>query len=278
MKNAIRYYYQIEVNQLDRVNHRYLFDSYLLQEVDREFPESLYQLLLGMGYPIYRLIANKDQQYITKIEDKYYLLMQMQPSKQVGWETIEQFQIPMQQVELLPWHELWMNKVDYYEKHVSTITNDKILNSFFYYIGLSENAISFYQMIKKKGPLFISHYRMNNDMDYWNPLNLTLDYRVRDIAEYTKRKFFEDDLLLSDLYFYFYRNQFQVEDYLLFYARMLFPSYYFDCYDAIVNGEDDECLDCYLQKIDDYEQFLRELYLSFSQVLFLPKIDWIVEQ
>lgn len=277
MKNAIRYYYHLEVSNIEYQEHRYYFDSYVLVEVEKPVDFSLYQFLMDNHYPIYPIIKNKDGKEITNIEGKEYLLLYVSYQANMNFQELENFQLPVYQEELLPWHELWMKKVDFYEKHVQTMTSEKIKNSFFYYIGLSENAISFYQMIKRETPLYISHGRMNNDFDFWNPTNFIVDYKVRDIAGYVKKLFFEDNLQLSDLYLFFYKTNFQEQDYLLFYARMLYPSYYFDCYDKIVKGESDECLIPYLEKIEEYEHFLRELYYSFSRVVFLPKIDWIVD-
>lgn len=278
MKNAIRYYYQIEVSNLEYHNHRYEFESYALVEIYRQLDFSIYEYLIQNNYPIYQIIKNKDQNYITNIDGKNYILLFLHYPYLITLETLEQFQIPTNEKKILPWNELWMEKVDFYEKHVSTITSIKIKNSFFYYIGLTENAISFYQYIKKDATLYISHNRMEYDFDYWNPSNLIIDYKSRDIAEYVKRKFFEDTLNLSDLYLYFYRTQFEEIDYLLFYARMLYPSYYFDCYDKIILGDSENCLDIYLEKIENYECLLRNLYFSFSQFIFMPKIDWIIDK
>lgn len=278
MKNAIRYYYQLEVTNLDFNDHRYYFDSFILVELQKPFDLSIYQFLLDNQYPVYQIIPNKDQSYVTRIDEKDYVLLSAMERRSVHFETLENFQIFVYQEEILPWHELWMNKVDYYEKHIQTVTSQKLKESFFYYIGMSENAISFYQLIKKKQPLYLSHYRMENDFDYWNPTNFAIDYRARDIAEYCKRLFFEGNLNISDLYLYFSRTQFGEQDYLLFYARMLYPSYYFDCYDRIVHGESEDCLDVYLNKVELYENFLRELYYSFSRIVFLPKIDWIIDK
>ncbi len=278
MKNAIRYYYHLEVANIEFSNHRYYFESYVLVEIEHPVDFSIYQYLLDNNYPVYTILANKDGEYITKIDGKDYLLLYVTENFKVSFEVLESFHIPLYQEEVLPWHELWMNKVDFYEKHVTTITSQKIKNSFFYYIGMAENAIEFYQLIKKESPLYISHGRMNNDFDFWNPTNITVDYKVRDIAGYVKKLFFEDNFQISDLYLYFYKVGFQEQDYLLFYARMLYPSYYFDCYDKIVKGESDECLDIYLAKVDSYELLLKELYYSFSRTIFFPKIDWIVDK
>lgn len=278
MKNAIRYYYHLEVGNIEFRDYHYYFDSYVLVEIEKQVDFSIYQFLLDNHYPVYTIIRNKDGEYITNIDNKNYLLLYVTSQDRTSFELLENFQIPVYQKEILPWHELWMNKVDFYEKHVQTVTSRKIKDSFFYYIGMAENAISFYQIIKKEYPLYIAHGRMSRDFDFWNPTNLVVDYRVRDVASYVKRLFFEGNFQISDLYLFLYRFQFQEQDYLLFYARMLYPSYYFDCYDKIVKGESEDCLNRYIEKVDEYEEFLRALYYSFSRVVFLPKIDWLVDK
>ncbi len=278
MKNAIRYYYQIEVSNLKFENHCYLFDSYMLIEIYKPFDFSIYQYLLENGYPVYQVIFNKERNYITQIDHKNYVLLYVSSISKIDFYTLENFQIPLYDKKILPWHELWMEKVDFYEKHVTTVTSLKIKQSFFYYIGMAENAISFYQLIKRENNLYISHNRIDSDFQYWNPTNFTVDYRARDIAEYTKKLFFNNQLQISDLFLYFYRVQFTDIDYLLFYARMLYPSYYFDCYDKIVSGDSEDCLDQYLNKIEEYENLMKDLYFSFSQFLFMPKIDWIIDK
>lgn len=278
MKNAIRYYYHLEVSNIDFQNHRYSFESYVLVEIDHPVDFSLYQYLVDNHYPVYTIIKNKDGEFITKIDGKDYVLLYVAEKIRISFPLLENFQIPIYQEEILPWHELWMNKIDFYERHVSTITSEKIKSSFFYYVGMSENAIAFYQIIKKKFPLYVSHGRLNDDFDFWNPINMTVDYRARDIAGYVKKLFFEGNFQISDLYLYFYNTKFQEQEYLLFYARMLYPSYYFDCYDKIVKGENDGCLTIYLEKVEEYESLLRNLYYYFSSFLFMPKIDWIVEK
>lgn len=278
MRNAIRYYYELDVNHLEYKDFRYSFGEYTLLELEREIPIDIYQQLKSWHYPLYDIIPNKSQELVTMIEDKQYVLLRTHENYPVCLELLERFQIPMGKEEILPWHERWMNKVDYYEKYTETISNPKLINSFFYYEGMTENAISFYQMIKKDTPLYIAHDRMNNDFDYWNPINYLLDYRVRDVSEYVKVKFFEGNFSMNDLFLYFRRTNFQTQDYLLFYARMLYPSYYFDCYDCIVKGGEDSCLDRYLEKIEEYEFFLRDLYFAFQPFVFLPKIDWIVDK
>ncbi len=278
MRNAIRYYYELEVEDLTYEDSRYFFQDYCLVPLAHEIPLSLYEQLKAWGYPLYDIVPNREHEMITTLDQKPYILLKTHPVMPIRLQVLEQFQIPMFKSAILPWNELWMNKVDYYERYMETVTDEKLLSSFFYYEGMTENAISFYQVIKKEHPLYIAHNRMTDDFDYWNPLNYTVDYRVRDLAEYIKIKFFEGKFQMEDLLLYFYRTHFEPQDYLLFYARMLYPSYYFDCYDTIVKGGDNHCLDRYLEKVDAYEDFLKDLYYLFQKVVFLPKIDWLIDK
>ncbi len=277
MKNAIRYYYELEVNDLEFIDGKYFFDNYFLVEVDSSIDLSLYEYLKQWHFPMYEILPNKENNYLTPIDKKTYMLLKITKMQDVNYEILEQFTWILAEKKELPWHELWMKKVDSYEKYIELSSSALLRSSFFYYEGLAENAISFYRQIKHEEPLYLSHKRMNSDFDYWNPLNFTLDYRARDIAEYTKRRFFEGKFQIQDLFLYFRRMHFTKEEYLLFYARMLFPSYYFDCYDAIMMGKEDCCLECYFEKREAYEELLKTLYYQFLPYVFLPKIDWLID-
>lgn len=278
MKNAIRYYYQLEIEDINYRENRYYFDSYTLVEYKKDIDLSLYQYLNQNKIPNYEIIWNKNNSYITSIEGKNYILLKKNREMPISFEMLEKFYVPVNKKDIIPWNELWMNKIDYYEKHILTLSSKKLKESFSYYNGLTENAISFYQLIKKDTDLFISHSRLSGDEDFLNPLNFTVDYKVRDVAEYTKYLFINNKLNIADLYLYFQNNNFTGQDLLLFYTRILYPSYYYDCYDAISNGESDDCLDDILNNTDSYEIFLRDMYFYIKQFINIPKIDWIVDK
>jgi hypothetical protein len=278
MKNAIKYYYQIEVDDIEYKDNKYYFDKYLLIEHTKDIDINLYEYLVERNVLSYEIIWNKDENYITSIEKKSYILLKRNRNISISFSMLEQFMIPTDKKDIVPWHRLWMNKVDYYEKHMKTLTSKKLKEGFSYYIGLTENAIAFYQMIKKESNLFISHARLSNDEDFLNPLNFAIDYRVRDVAEYSKYLFFENKLNLNDLYLFFQKNYFNEHELLLFYARMLYPSYYFDCYDRISKGIEDCNLNNIRIKVNEYECFLRELYLYIKKYTNIPKIDWLIER
>ena len=75
---------------------------------------------------------------------------------------------------------------------------------------------------------------------------------------------------------YFKKIKMSESDYLYFYVRMLFPSYYFDIYDNILSGKMDEKSILKITKLqDDYEYLLYEIYLVIKSKINIIGIDWI---
>ena len=63
----------------------------------------------------------------------------------------------------------------------------------------------------------------------------------------------------------------------MLYARLLYPSYYFDIYEQIMNKKiDEDNLLRIVNKVNLYEQFLKKAYLEISKYANIEKIDWII--
>jgi len=278
MRNSIRYYYQIEVDDLIYSDGVYYFDSYMLIAHKKEIDMSIYKFLKENRYPIYDIVWNKEDKYITTIEEKDYILLKKTSNIIVSFEILEKFLIPANKRDILPWHQLWIGKIDYYEKHIQTVNFPKLKDCFFYYAGLTENAIAFYKEIKQDWPLYISHIRLNKKEDFSNPTNFTLDYKARDVSEYAKKLFFEDRLNIEDLFLFFSKNDFREFDCVLVYARLLYPSYFFDCYDDIVSGGSEDSINKIIDRMEAYETFLRTYYIKLKQFVSMPKIDWLIDK
>ena len=59
---------------------------------------------------------------------------------------------------------------------------------------------------------------------------------------------------------------------------MLFPSFYFDMYEKIINGSsDDKELLKITNKIESYQILLRDLYWLLKRNANLPDIEWIIK-
>ena len=148
-----------------------------------------------------------------------------------------------------------------------------------YYIGMAENAILYIktslgisQNINKKT---ISHIRFLDD-NYNNPQNIVIDYKSRDIAEYLKYAFFKEkysydeiNLLLNKIYL----DEIAIR---LIYGRLLFPTFYFDLYDKIINNQADEKeILRVINKNVEYEDYLENIYNLLNSKKKIPKITWI---
>lgn len=279
MRNAIQYYYGIEVENIRYENKKYYFEDYILIPVYKKINLDIYNYLETINLNNYEIIQNKESKEQTIIDNSKYILLKRKINlKPLNLNSLEKNSILMSNKKIIDWDVLWEQKVDYYEKHVKTILSNKLKKYFHYYVGLTENAIMLYKMIKSEENTFLAHIRLSSDEDYLNPLNYVVDYRVRDIAEYIKNLFFSKKLILNDIFLYLSNNKYTKYEYMLLFVRLLYPSYFFDVYDLIVQGEDESLLDRYINEIDNYETLLRNIYLIFRQYIEIPKIEWLINK
>lgn len=296
MKNAMSYFYNLipsSIHQRGKIYYFYVNQSpYVLIPCDNVAESQIiYEFsmqLLKIGLPIHQIILNNQSQVVTKINQDDYVLMKIfVPKREVQLEDIIQFnQIPASN---LPnslrrddWYILWTKKIDYFEYQISQIGKKYpiIIDSFSYYVGLAENAIILMQMISQK-PTYVTlnHRRIAyGDTTYklFNPFNLIIDVRIRDVCDYLKSCFFQNkniDLLLQQ---YLYSAKLSQEELQCFFARMLFPTYYFDAYEKIIAGEMEEKeLLPIIAKVDAYETLLRRIYRDMAGNGMLPEIEWL---
>lgn len=188
------------------------------------------------------------------------------------------------------WGNLWMKKIDYFEYQIRELGLNKqvIKDSFSYYVGLAENAISYVNNTTMKYPIHnalivLSHRRIfypNYKLNFMNPLSFVFDLEVRDVAEYLKAMFFggeEDEEVLEDLRLYLKLRNLSIYEASMLYARLLYPSYYFDIYENVMNkDQDEEDLLSVIKKCDNFEIFLKEAYLEISKYAPIEKIDWLI--
>lgn len=173
------------------------------------------------------------------------------------------------------WYKLWTEKTDYFQKLKSSNQNDDL---YAYYMGMSENAISMLNNNEKKdnNNNFICHRRINNK-DYDLVSNIVIDCKEREIAEYIKYLFFDlDKEIMSE------ELQEVIEEiirenlsYELIYARLLFPTYYFDICEQKDEEKSDKEIKKLKSKIEKYEMYLKLIYNSIKKNKEVKKIDWL---
>ena len=305
MKDTISFYYNIDIDTLEEKDGKYHFKYqnrdffFVFFNRNLEELEDLLACISEMqkkGIDVHGILINKDNSILTKINEYNYILFSVNNCS----ETYDIFDIIDMNNKLTlnnynsklyrnNWENLWMQKVDYFEYQIRELGLDKqvIKNSFSYYIGLAENAISYVHNVKLKytsqGTIVLSHRRIfypNYKLNYLNPLSFIFDLEVRDIAEYLKAMFFSEDdesEVLEELKSFLKIKRLTIYEYNMFYARLLYPSYYFDIYEEVMNKErSEEDLLKIISKNENFEEFLKKAYLEITKYAILEKVEWII--
>lgn len=296
MLDLLNYYYYIITDRVSLKNNNYYFtyqNNYFcfykyngsLNEINELFNLNTY--MLYNNYQINKIILNNKKEILTLYDNNYYclVLLKINSLDYVNIKQVIEFNQRNINLNILlrnNWYYLWSNKIDNIEYSINHLMHKyKLLyNSIYYYIGLTENSISYLKLLSVDNRnLSISHKRVNSNtslVEFYNPLNLVIDYRIRDLAEYLKSCFFNLKMDILEIVNYLKKIKMSESDYLYFYVRMLFPSYYFDIYDNILNGKMEEKSILKITKLqDDYEYLLYEIYLVIKSRINIIGIDWI---
>lgn len=291
LKNTINYYYNLNINTIHQKEKNYYFKAdnknyLLLKCTNIEEPDDIYRLniYLSQILPVNRIVLNVNNEVITKINDSNYLLLELfSNNNKINLNNIielSNIRIPFSVDKLRrnDWYNLWIKKIDYFEYQLSQIGKKYplIRESFNYYIGLAENAIILVNNIDFNNiPLGLSHRRITNmSFNLYNPLNIVIDARIRDVCEYFKFCFFNNIDISMELELFLSYNSFNIDEAKLFLARMFFPTYYFDLYEKIIDNEIDESeIKKVIIKADNYEKILKQVYYHFKNNQI--NIEWL---
>ena len=289
MKNAILYYYNYSpenIHQTDKTytfnyqNHKYIFFPYedKLDKISNAY--DLQIKLYNMGIYTNNIIINNQGHLVTLINSISYIMMEIfydrSPINLYNITEFSTFIFDKKNTSKLDWFDLWSSKNDYLEYEIGKIGKQYplIRSTFCYYIGLAENAI---QLIRNMNvsSLALSHTRIKKDytlFDLYNPLNLIVDCRVRDIVEYFKSQFFEGKLD-KEYNLFFQNNRLTENEKTQFMARMLYPTYYFDLYESIIDGKiSEDSLISIIDKANEYELLLKKTYYILN---IKVNIEWL---
>ena len=297
MKNVLSYYYNLHLSDIHQIEGIYRFNlngiEYAFTQYKRNLNEirELYELSLLLfqnGIMVHQFVLNKENQLITYVNQKPYVLLQIyNNSKQnITINDINNFsfsssilKLPEKQVN---WANLWSDKIDYFEYQVNQFgkKNPLIRESFSYFSGLVENGISLFNMLELDYNNYsVSHQRLSSKdtmFEFLNPMNLIIDYKVRDACEFYKEKFLNKQSISNEIKEYLSNKNLNVYEILLFFIRMFYPSFYFDKYEYIINNEEDDYqLKNIIELSDKYEKLLKEIYFYLSKYINMPDIECI---
>ena len=307
MKNAIRYYYNMNVDDIhqNNKNYRFYYNGYLyvltLYEDNIEKINEIYNMhvnVLQTGLCCHQIILNIENMPFTKLNEKNYILLKVlanseQVSKKIDLDDIIYFSKSYvfqknNNMAKKSWIDLWSVKTDYIEYQINQfgIKYPIISEGASYYIGMAENAISYLVNNKLNEELtyYIAHRRLSINStlyDLYNPINFIVDYSVRDVCEYAKNVFFDNKEKSYMVYEYIKNAGFNYDEIILLLARFLYPTYYFDMIqDCIDNKKQEndlwECIRKYVSRVDEYEAYLKNIFEYFSRVYNIELVEWII--
>lgn len=306
MKENIHYYYNIDISNIKQYEDNYEIqtnhNTFILSLAKRSTEElkdiyAICEELKLRNIPVHTFILNREGNIITNIINQNYILLKIEKKQDYEFNIIDMIKlsdsIPVSKqksnIYRNNWGELWSKKIDYFEYQIHELGKNKkvILNSFSYYIGLAENAISYVNNTVEKYPMTekdkitLSRKRIdfpNFSKEYLNPLQFIFDLEVRDLAGYIKSIFFvsETDALI-ELKTCLSIRKWSIYSYQMFFARLLYPSYYFDIYEKIMNNqEQEEKIIKYVEKTKNYEEFLQKVYFEIKKYAPIDSIEWLL--
>lgn len=304
MKELIEYNYNLEINDFDEGSESSSFflnnDLYLLAMYKRNKDDindiiNCSSELKQKNIISFDILKNKKSEVITSMDGNDYVLLKIPHNYNEKLDIIDVINYGKKTLVegekkksyKNNWGTLWSQKVDYFEYQISELGSGKdiVINSFSYFIGMAENAIAMVNKANKNNNygkddlISLSHRRIfypNYILNYCNPLSYIIDLFVRDIAEYIKAVFYSEEDALLEISTFLKTVKLSNYSYQMLYARLIFPSIYFDLYEqAIENKEKEESLIKLIKSVDEYEYFLKDVHKLISNYSKIDKIDWI---
>ena len=314
MNNYIDYYYNLYPNTIEKVGRNYRFflnnEKYYIIMYERNLEEmdtlvKLNKEMIERGSLVHEIVLTKDGKAVFLCDNNSYALLRVYINENIPIKIEDIFYMldyndtikPNNIIGRMNWANLWSSKVDYFEYHIGHLIKKYpyIYKTIDYYLGLAENAISYVKDIKMPASLIsICHRRIgvtSTLFDLYNPFNLVIDYKVRDVAEYIKSVFFygenscvegvvnSENMIVDKcniiLERIFKKYIFDNEALKLLFARLLFPSYYFDLYENVIdNSLNENVISCITKKSSAYEEFLKIILLKTP----IPYVEWLASK
>ncbi len=322
-------YFDIKAEQSIRIGRQprffsngLLYTIVSVTHVEQEVLIELYEMSEHMAKhsdkKVSRFVAGKDGKYLITDENEDYVALQNQShaanrKRKIGRQLArfhnrgKSLQVPITTLNRAgEWKDYWAVRLDQMEKVWTGLLHeppreefDKMfMESFPYYMGLSENAIQYVTDTELDEQLHrfdygtICHERFYDELwkdeqEIRNPFDWVFDHPSRDISEWIRDRYFRSSrTLYPDMTKFLteYQSISPISPFAwrLIYARLLFPLHYFSCVEEYYNTNSqsrkkhlEEALARYLRDTQDYERFLRSFYSMAGVKQKLPAVDWL---
>ena len=279
MDNLIAYYYNLSVDKFKNIDNGLLVESnnnlYIAKEIQNM--DNFNQILPNLTSDYYPPLITKEGNYTFNYNGKSYLLFQaINPADKIENHLLN---IPVLSNITIDYSKIWENNIDYFIRRITESEDREVdeINYMNYYIGMSENAIAINERAKRINGatrICISHFRIkypNYSLTYKDPSELMIDYVSRDIAEYTKSKFFYDEMDFKEVIALINRYQLSDKEIMFLIARLMYPNYYFD----LLSDKNIEEREIIINKRKSYEKFLLNLLKQIKTTNLFIEIHWL---
>lgn len=271
MNDILKEYYGLELEYSREYNGGIIFfvngDYFYLckceltvQELNKSY--ELYLLLKQKNLLLHDFIFNNESKLLS---NGFVLLKLNYVIDNIDIYDLIKIQIPIEYDLKDDFFELWTNKIDYLEEQFIGSNDNKIINySLDYFVGIAEALLVYYKDNVKNNDSYVVHrtFYTLSTIDFYNPLNIVLGDRCKDIAFFVRLT--NDWELLYKLL-----NYVNFDDKVCIFVRLSFPFYYFNLiYGCCDNKYDDSKLIHLVKDIDKYEQYLKKLEGIFGINLF----------
>ena len=295
MNNFIEYFYGIKVDKViyNDKYYSFIYNGFIYKLYTFDDNYSNLRMLYDVNKKLVsntlmsEIIINRNNEIISNYNGISYILIKVfaNVNKSISLEEISFVSKSLYREKInINWGILWSNKIDYLEDLINE--NGKkyplIVDSFNYFVGMCENAIAYFNSIilDNNYKYVVSHKVIKWDDSVevlYNPMNITFDYRVRDVAEYIKNSFFNNNHnIFNELIIYLNKEQLSLMEVKLLISRLMYPSFYFEMYeDILIDNKEEKIILDVISRLDEYEQHLDKIISFLGRYYQVDEIMWL---
>ena len=266
-------------------------------------------------------LTTKEQKHVVEFDSNQYCVLKFSENHgrsltRIGRKLAKfhyrgrSISFPVEKITRIgQWKSLWEKRIDQMERAWNEMIRHDPENefdamffeSFPYYMAIAENAIQYLVDTElDDDPKVIDygtvcHIRFTNrtwgdEIIMKNPFDWVLDHCSRDLAEWTRERYFHNYRTYEPEVLRFYEEYQSVQglssfSWRLLYARLLFPIHYVECIENYYSSQSEqeqrmltERLEKFLQGSNDYEKFLGDFFQIVSAPVrqqHIPVLDWL---
>lgn len=279
MKYFLKYNYNLKDPTIYKVKNSIRIKDgekrYILCETDKlDELENINQIIEQehLRERFYYIQKSKDNQLYSILNGHNYVLLETHKIKENLSSPIKLTTKINGEIVKTDWKKLWIKKKDYYSKIINKNSKEEYdITIYNYYDSMAETAIAYVNGLNPENKTQILTYRVLEEGELYNPLNLIVDIEERELSEKIRKIIRKQDITTTKL------NQllsnYENINLELVYARLIFPNYYYD--GLLVSAINNMQFKMLISEITNYENRLKEIYKEFTKKQDIKKIDWL---